>query len=140
MKKLMCIIMAIFAMLSLSCCNIAKEQESAAKEALTGYFAEYENSNYEGMKQYCTDEFVDNFFHDSDVFGCINAKLLEFTDRKIDTGNENTLAFEINTSTKPIEGSANYDENEPTYETYIVYILEKQSDGKWLICDLSLEM
>lgn len=92
------------------------------------------------MKQYCTDEFVEAYFHGSDVFGDISAELLEFTDREIDTDYENTLVFEIKISSKPIKGSAFYNENQPIVETYIDYILEKQSNGKWLISGLSTEM
>lgn len=143
MKKLTCLITSILILFSFSACNstnITDQKEYAAKEVLYSYFSEYEKSNYEGMKEYCTDEFIQSFFHASDVFGNISAKLLQFTDRKIDTGDENTLAFEIKVSTNPIKGSANYDENEPIYETYHVYILEKQSNGEWLIADLRLDM
>lgn len=44
---------------------------------MTEFFSYYEKGKYDSMKQYCSDEFISNFFHDGDVFGNTTAKLIE---------------------------------------------------------------
>lgn len=145
MRKTICLTLIVFIAIGLSACVNSKNPESMAKEVLTSYFSEFEKAKYESMKQYCTDEFVQNYFHGNDghefgVFDSKKAKILEFTDREIDTGDENTLAFEIMIEKELMNEVAKFDGDGSIQKDYPVYILEKQSDGNWLICAIRYDM
>ena len=115
-----------------------KADETKAKEVLISYFAEFENGNYENMKKYCTDEYVKNYFHGKDghelgVFDSKKAKILSFDTEKIDTGDESILAFGLNIERELTkEGQFNVG-GDSIQEDYMIYFLEKQKSGKWLI-------
>ena len=115
-----------------------KADETKAKEVLISYFAEFENANYENMKKYCTDEYVKNYFHGKDghelgVFDSKKAKILSFDTEKIDTGDESILAFGLNIERELTkEGQFNVG-GDSIQEDYMIYFLEKQKSGKWLI-------
>ena len=115
-----------------------KADETKAKEVLISYFAEFENANYENMKKYCTDEYVKNYFHGKDghelgVFDSKKAKILSFDTEKIDTGDESILAFGLNIERELTkEGQFNVG-GDSIQEDYMIFFLEKQKSGKWLI-------
>lgn len=132
-KRVTCIVTALLMLVCLAACG--SKDESAAKDVLKSYFDAYEKANYEEMKQYCTDTFVSFCFHDSDVLGASSAKLVKI-EESADSESGNSYAFDIVISEKPVEGSARYDANQATVETSVTYMLQKQSDGKWLIADM----
>ena len=145
MKRIISAILFVFMIAGLSACVSSETPESKAKDELTYYFSEFEKAKYENMKQYCTDEFVENYFHGNDghefgVFDSKKAKILEFTDREIDTGDENTLAFEIIIEKELMDEVAKFDGDGQIQKDYPVYILEKQADGNWLICAIRYDM
>ena len=115
-----------------------RADETKAKEVLISYFAEFENANYENMKKYCTDEYVKNYFHGKDghelgVFDSKKARILSFDTEKINTGDETTLAFGLNIERELTkEGQFNVG-GDNIQEDYMIYFLEKQKSGKWLI-------
>lgn len=120
-------------------CGGDKDRKTA-QSVLKDYFEAYETADYVRMADCCTVEFQEQFFHDNDVFGYTTAKLLSISNRKIDTGDQNILAYEVQISAVPVEGSANYNPDEPICKTNVMCILEKQPDGQWLISDLSLDL
>ena len=145
MKRIISAILFVFMIAGLSACVSSEPPESKAKDELTYYFSEFEKAKYENMKQYCTDEFVENYFHGNDghefgVFDSKKAKILAFTDREIDTGNEDTLAFEIIIEKELMDEVAKFDGDGQIQKDYPVYILEKQADGNWLICAIRYDM
>ena len=137
--------MFVFIIAGLSACVNPMNPASKAKDVLTSYFSEFEKAEYESMKQYCTNEFVENYFHVNDghelgVFDSKKAKILAFTDREIDTGDENTLAFEIMIEKELMDEVAKFDGDGQIQKDYPVYLLEKQADGNWLICAIRYDM
>ena len=145
MKRIISAILFVFIIAGLSACVNPMNPASKAKDVLTSYFSEFEKAEYESMKQYCTDEFVQNYFHGNDghefgVFDSKKAKILAFTDREIDTGNEDTLAFEIMIEKELMDEVAKFDGDGQIQKDYPVYLLEKQADGNWLICAIRYDM
>lgn len=145
MKRIISAILFVFIIAGLSACVNPMNPASKAKDVLTSYFSEFEKAEYESMKQYCTDEFVKNYFHGNDghefgVFDSKKAKILAFTDREIDTGNEDTLAFEIMIEKELMDEVAKFDGDGQIQKDYPVYLLEKQPDGNWLICAIRYDM
>ena len=145
MKRIISAILFVFIIAGLSACVNPMNPASKAKDVLTSYFSAFEKAEYESMKQYCTDEFVKNYFHGNDghefgVFDSKKAKILAFTDREIDTGNEDTLAFEIMIEKELMDEVAKFDGDGQIQKDYPVYLLEKQPDGNWLICAIRYDM
>ena len=79
-----------------------------------------------------------NYFHGKDghelgVFDSKKAKILSFDTEKIDTGDESILAFGLNIERELTkEGQFNVG-GDSIQEDYMIYFLEKQKSGKWLI-------
>lgn len=145
MRKTIFLTLIVFIAIGLTACVNSENPASKAKDVLTSYFSAFEKAEYESMKQYCTNEFVENYFHGNDghelgVFDSKKAKILAFTDREIDTGNENTLAFEIVIEKELMDEVAKFDGDGQIQKDYPVYILEKQADGNWLICAIRYDM
>lgn len=136
--KCLAVLTALVMLAGLTACDKRKSDGKAAKKVLTAYFTAYEKADYEAMKPYCSDEFVETYFHEGDVFGNEWAKLLECSLDGRET-EDSTLIFNVKVTEKPVEGSAFYDPDEPEQTDFLFYIMEKEADGKWRVTGLDRE-
>lgn len=95
-------------------------------DCITSYFSYYKNGDFENMKQYCTEDFVQEYFHVNDVFGnacaeLINIESIEYVQEK--------QQYKAITYVKciPTSNSSLYDNNNPgeatfTYNSYFLSI------------------
>ena len=91
---------------------------------LKSYFLCYEKSDFEGMKKFCSKNFVDEFFHDGDVFGNSTAKLVDIEEIKYDEDAMKYIAG-VQIECMPTEGSALYNFEKPDVpvNTYMYLVL-----------------
>ncbi len=95
------------------------------------FFNAFEQSDFESMKQYCTQEFIDEFFGNGYVFGMERASLIEADDHQTGYGNSsNDFNMYVTVSMKPTENSIYMPEDSQT--SFNIQLI-KQSDGRYLI-------
>lgn len=117
--------------LILLCCltNAQGEKEIASlnpTEITKNFFASFEKSDYQNMKQYCTENCKKFYFHNGDVDGMAWAKLTEIGEEKID---KNTCSIYVSVEMETVKRSALY----PETSTSFFVVLIKGDDGSWLI-------
>lgn len=143
MKKCAIIIFCILSLCSLfvacSDFNNSGFETELVKDCLNSYFSYYEKGDFDNMKQYCTNNFVDEYFHEKDVFGNASAKLIDFEEIKYDYETNQYIAI-LYVECVPVLNSALYDKNNPSKPvlTYISYILSIEN-GNVKIESLSTE-
>lgn len=98
-------------------------------EIAENFFAAFENSDYESMKTLCTQDCIDTYFHDGDVFGMVWAKATKIGD-EIRTLSENEYSVFVDVEMKPSEVSA-FSPKDTNTSFYVV--IKKQDAGGWLI-------
>jgi hypothetical protein len=133
MKKYIYIVLPILSLcLLFSACSLVKTNSGDVdliKDCLTSYFSYYEKGDFDNMKQYCTDTFIDEYFHKNDVFGNASAKLIDFDDISYDDVKKQYIA-EVNVECVPTENSSLYDKDNPTKTrtTYITFVLSVNNE------------
>ena len=95
------------------------------------FFQYFENGDFDNMKRYCTENCVGGFFGDGYCFGMTEAKL---TNMEIEPSeyakSSNDFVMSVSVSMTPYERSV-YREGQT--ETAFYLILQRQSDGRYLI-------
>ncbi len=95
------------------------------------FFQYFENGDFDNMKRYCTESCVNSFFGDGYCFGMTEAKL---TNMEIEPSeyakSSNDFVMSVSVTMTPYERSV-YREGQT--ETAFYLILQRQSDGRYLI-------
>lgn len=125
-------VVGLFISVSIAMCfNACSKAESAStKEVVTGFFAAFENSNYEAMKEFCTDECIETYFHEADVDGMKWAKATQIDDvYDKNTMEADMYAFHVNVQMETSQNSAQYGEK----QTSFFVVLKQDEEGSWKI-------
>lgn len=129
MKKAISIITCCLAMclLFIGCSNTVSTEKREIKiveNCVESYFLCYEKGDFEGMKKFCSKSFVEEYFHNDDVFGNKIAKLISFNDIKYDENTKKYIAV-VQVECIPTEKSALYNKDKPNdpVNTYISFVL-----------------
>ena len=115
MKKTISIIACclVIGFLFIGCSTDNIEKETAIIENdLKSYFSCYEKGDFEGMKKFCTKSYVDEYFHDGNVFGNLTAKLVDIEEIKYDEATMKYIAV-VQIECMPAKISALYDRDNP---------------------------
>lgn len=92
--------------------------ETQEKYLIDRFFEAFEKQDYEAMKAYCTQECIDNLFHEDNVWGIKSAKIKNIDTTKCLSHHEYSSFVEIEID--PTKESALYPETS-TY-VYIVFL------------------
>lgn len=98
------------------------------EEVIEDFFKYFAIQDYEGMKQFCTTECVENFFHDGDVFGYEKAELISCQKNDNIITQDDEYWFLVYLEIIPSPKSSIY----PSETAYIDIVLEN-IDNKWFI-------
>ncbi len=109
--------------------NNVFETNPEATKVVEDFFSDFEKSDYEHMKTYCTKECIDTTFHDGDAFGMVWAKTPQIAE-KPGFANENEYKIFVTVEMEPAKNSALYACGSIT-SFYVV--LKKADGGAWLI-------
>ena len=112
--------------------TLSKEQ----KETLTSFFKYFSEKNYEKMKDFCSKDYVTDFFHKDDVFGFKSASLVSYDESNIII-HDKEYWLPIVLKGEATEDSSNYVEGSKFEEVGYDAILEQQTDGTWLITGIT---
>ena len=116
MKKTISIISCclVICLLFIGCGTVNTENKEIAiiENDLKSYFSCYEKGDFEGMKKFCTKSYVDEYFHDDDVFGNATAKLVDFKEIKYDEEAMKYIAV-VQIECMPTKISALYNRDKP---------------------------
>ena len=103
---------------------------SFPSETVNKFFEAFSQSDFENMKQYCTTEFIDNFFGAGYVFGMEQAKATRITVPLGANNEPDVRKFAVYVNMKPAPDSVySPDETTTNFNVYLV----KQPDGRYLI-------
>lgn len=124
MKKTISIISCclIICLLFIGCStdNTRNKETAIIENDLKSYFSCYEKGDYEGMKKFCTKSYVDEYFHDGDVFGNLTAKLVDFEEIKYDEAAMKYIAVvQIECMSAEISALYNRDKPDEPVNTYM---------------------
>jgi hypothetical protein len=143
MKNLMIIALTLFICLTLIACNNSSNSSEAVGndnicssgetimepiEVVENFFYAFEKADYESMQTSCSQECINTYFHDGDVFGMVWAKATK-VEEATEKLKEDEIRVFVDVEMKTAETSALYGETETSF--YVV--LKKQSDDSWLI-------
>lgn len=143
MKNLLAILLTFVICLSLVACNksnngtesgkndsISSSEETIMEptEIVEDFFYAFEKADYNSMQAFCSQECIDYYFHNGDVFGMVWSKATKIR-QTTENLQENESKVFVDVEMKTAETSALYDETATSF--YVV--LKKQSDGSWLI-------
>ncbi len=126
MKKIRCFfsLLAVCILPVFSACGTSPKPVDVTKS----FFTAFQSSDYEAMKNFCTDSCIDSFFHKGDVDGMVWAKLTDIGEETFD-GDKCSISVSVKMETD--ENSALY----PDTETSFFVVLIKDKNGSWLIDD-----
>lgn len=102
-----------------------------AEEALFGFFDGFSKGDYASMRDYCTEDFQQTYFHEEDVFGMKTAKIQEMVGEGLP---DDSFTFTLDVTMEPSEMSALYPETSTTFFVHVA-----KSDDRWLIDGLSTD-
>ena len=105
----------------------APESYEEQEKLIESFFDCFKEKDYDGMKQFCTEECVENYFHGTDVFGFEKAELLNFQPEEFLIRDEEYW-FGVHLKVLTLPKSALYPE-----ETADLYMVLIKSDNKWMI-------
>ncbi len=125
-----CSILLVFIFMSCSNKDSTDLEESIKEptEIVETFFSAFEKANYESMETFCTEECVDKYFHEDDVFGMVWARATKIGEMQNNL-NENECGIFVNVEMETAKTSALY----PETETSFYVVLKKQNDKSWLI-------
>lgn len=116
----------------LSACNNAGSNSDISKlspsDITKQFFSAFETADYETMKSYCTEECIESYFHDSDVFGMIWAKAINIEDSSTVSNDGKQNVF-VDVEMETAKSSALY----PSTETSFYVVLKQLDNGSFLI-------
>ena len=128
MKRVYSLFLATLLFTFFSACS--KAESASTKEVVSGFFSAFENSDYETMKQYCTEECVNTYFHADDVDGMKWAKATAIEDAyNKDTMKDDMYAFRVNVEMEASQASTLYGAKKTSF--YI--LMEQDAEGSWKI-------
>lgn len=107
----------------------AKETATVAPyEVVKTFFAAFNTADYETMKQSCTTECFDSYFHEGDVFGMVRANATKIAEepKKL---NETEYSIFVDVEMETAKTSALYNETETSFSV----VLQKGADNSWHI-------
>lgn len=96
-----------------------------AEEALFYFFDGFSKGDYASMRDYCTEDFQQMYFHEEDVFGMKTAEIQEMVGEGLLDG---SFSFMVDVNMKPSEMSTFYPETSTT-----VFVHLAKVNDKWLI-------
>lgn len=103
------------------------------ENTIKGFFSAFADSNFTLMKNYCTQNCIDNFFGNDHVFGIRRASLQSISKDSDDLRKRGFIVGEwaalVNAAMTPVENSA-YELNQTTASFYMIL---KQHNGIYLI-------
>ncbi|MDE5604967.1 MAG: hypothetical protein K2I73_05240 [Eubacterium sp.] len=115
-----CCLMICLLFIGCSTNNTESKEVAIIKNDLKSYFSCYEKGDFEGMKKFCTKNYVDEYFHDGDVFGNLTAKLVDFEEIKYDeTAMKYTALVQIECMPTKISALYNRDKPDEPVNTYM---------------------
>jgi hypothetical protein len=136
MKKSISIISIILSALLLftACSNANTKETKLVEECVTSYFSYYEKGDFDNMKQYCSDDFVAEYFDTDDVFGNIRAELVDLKEIKYDDESKQYTAL-VNVKCVPSSDSSLYNKDNPDEPvlTYVSYTLSVENGNAKII-------
>ncbi|MCH5303428.1 MAG: DUF4878 domain-containing protein [Ruminococcus sp.] len=106
-------------------------QPQNAEKVVKGFFKEFETSNFDQMKQYCTDSFVKDYFHDGDVYSIKNATLKKCDKYQKPSDYADNLECYYVTVSGEITDNSSLDKDSNEYSFFIV--LENNDNCEWKI-------
>ena len=107
-----CCLVICFLFIGCSTNNTESKEIAIIENDLKSYFSCYEKGDFEGMKKFCTKSYVDEYFHDDDVFGNATAKLVDFEEIEYDETAKKYIAV-VQIECMPAEISALYNRDKP---------------------------
>lgn len=130
MRKLVMLLLVLITIISFTACDDDTSDVTVAEpiEVVEDFFSAFEDANYEKMKEFCTQESIDLYFHDGDVFGMWWAKATNYEEVK-ENLNDGERGVFVTVEMETVEMSALHGQT----ETAFYVILEEQGDGTWLI-------
>lgn len=102
-----------------------------AEEALFYFFDGFSKGDYASMRDYCTEDFQQTYFHEEDVFGMKTAEIQEMICEEQPNG---SFRFMVDVSMEPSEMSALYPETSTSFYVHVAKV-----NDKWLIDGLSTD-
>lgn len=124
MKKIALLCLTLLCAL-LTACQSGEQAETSPKDTVQAFFAAFETADYQSMQDYCTEDCVDTYFHDGDVFGMVWAKAENIQTQSIE--DKEGFLVDVRMETAPV--SALYPETETSFYVW----LTRNTSGDWLI-------
>lgn len=109
----------------LTACQSGEQAETSPKDTVQAFFAAFETADYQSMQDYCTEDCVDTYFHDGDVFGMVWAKAKNIQKQTIEEGE----GFLVDVQMETAPTSALYPETETSFYVW----LTQNASGDWLV-------
>lgn len=98
------------------------------EEIVRQFFLAFETADYKKMRTYCTQNCIDSYFHEKDVFGMAWARALKISSEQADPGSGGYKIY-VDVEMETVEASALY----PSTETSFFVVLVQSEGGSWLI-------
>ncbi|MEG2000594.1 MAG: hypothetical protein RR053_04275 [Evtepia sp.] len=125
--KILSLVVAICMVFSLGACSDREKPSGTPSDVTERFFSAFESSDYATMKTYCTENYIEYYFHDGDVDGMIWAKLTEIGEAKI--VDDHSINLFVRVEMETAKTSALY----PETETSLYVALIQNDNGSWLI-------
>ena len=124
MKKIVILCLTLLCVL-LAACQSGGQAETSPEDTVQAFFAAFETADYQSMQNYCTEDCVDTYFHDGDVFGMVWAKAENIQKQTIEDKEGFLVAVQMETAPT----SALYPETEASFYVW----LTQNASGDWLV-------
>lgn len=124
MKKIAIFCLTLLCAL-LTACQSGEQAENPPEDTVQAFFAAFETADYQSMQNYCTEDCVDTYFHDGDVFGMVWAKAENIQKQTI----EDKEGFLVDVQMETAPTSALYSETETSFYVW----LTQNASGDWLV-------
>lgn len=118
-------------------CTISTEQ----KATIESFFKYFKVKDYKKMKQYCSKEFIKDYFHDKDVLRYSTAEFISYETQEYSVHGDEYWIL-VNYRGKPAKSiySTDYDfelvENKQSISNSQNYMVLKKNNGRWIITAL----
>lgn len=124
MKKIALLCLTLLCVL-LTACQSGEQVETSPEGTVQAFFTAFETADYQSMQDYCTEDCVDTYFHDGDVFGMVWAKAENIQKQTIEEGE----GFLVDVQMETAPTSALYPETETSFYVW----LTQNAAGDWLV-------
>lgn len=124
MKKIIALCLTLLCAL-LTACQSGGQAEASPEDTVQAFFAAFETADYQTMQDYCTEDCIDSYFHDGDVFGMVWAKAENIQKQTIGEGE----GFLVDVQMESAPTSSLY----PDTETSFYVWLTQNASGDWLV-------